>query len=116
MRFPTAQTVNDWDDASLFSVCGYHAVLRENAEGFDSLNETERVLCCLFLFDNEVNNGGCGQWLCQCNPKVLAETAAACNKVGAETAALLVEEILRPLNSPRGFSNMKSWEAYMSAL
>jgi Domain of unknown function (DUF4375) len=116
MELPTAQTVDEWDDASLFAACGYRATERARVRGIASLNEAERVLCYLFLLDNEVNNGGFGQWLFNCHPHALGLTAWACQRVGANAAGRLVDEVLAPVDNPSQFADIDTWREYLDAL
>jgi hypothetical protein len=116
MELPTPNTVDAWHDANLFAAAGFHAATREARTGFESLNEAERVLCCLFLLDNEVNNGGFGQWLFNPHPSVLGHTAWACERVGANSTARLVNEVLSPLEHPSSFTDTDAWRDYLHGL
>lgn len=100
MDYPTPQNIAEWDDASLFATTGYYAATRASAEGFGSLNEPERILYCLFELVGNVFNGGFGHWLSNADPQVIGHTAWACEAVGAESASLLVTEVLAPLRNP----------------
>jgi hypothetical protein len=114
VELPTRQTIDEWDDASLFAVCGYHAVARAR-QSFSTLNESERILSCLWLLDNQVNNGGVGQWLSECPPQVLGQTVWACERVGAEGAARLVGEIMALVDDPGHFTD-DEWAEYVQSL
>lgn len=116
MEFPTTETVDKWDDASLFAAAGFRAAEREGLHGFDALNEVERVLCCLFLLENEVNNGGFGQWLFNCHPRVIGHTAWACETIGAKSTAPLIKVVLDPLAGPLSFPDIDLWRDYLESL
>jgi hypothetical protein len=113
MDYPTPETVAAWDDASLFATVGYHAATRASTYGFDSLNETERVLCCLSELVGEVFNGGFGQWLFNADPQVIGHTAWACQTVDAQSTARLVNEVLGPLQNPL---TADDWWGYLHSL
>jgi hypothetical protein len=116
MNYPTSENVANWDDASLFAVTGSEAALRAIRSGFDSLNETERVLCCLFELIGQVFNGGFGQWLFNLHPHVIGHTADASAAVGATLSASLVNEVLRPLRNPLSFTAIDTWRDYLDTL
>ncbi len=113
MECPTHETISNWDDASLFASAGYHAATRFHKSGFESLNETERIIYCLSMLLNEVYNGGFGQWLYHAEPQVICSTASACQKVGAESASQLVNDVLRPLQNPL---NTDDWFEYVQSM
>jgi hypothetical protein len=116
MEHPTVETVNEWDDGSLFATLGYVSVMRSMHHGFDSLNGPERILCCLFLLENEVMNGGFGQWLANCHPQVIGYSVQACEDAGADLAARLVREVLEPLDNSLSFAGSEPWLDYLHGL
>lgn len=116
MGYPTTKDVAEWDDASLFAATGLRAATRAGRFGFGSLNEVERVLCCVFELVGEVSNGGFGQWLFNLHPQVIGHTPKACANVGAASAATLVNEVLRPLRCPLSFVAIDPWRDYLGTL
>ncbi len=116
MEVPTPETVDAWDDASLFAATGSGAASRAQRSGFDSLNEAERVLCCAFELDNEVNNGGFGQWLFNCDPRMIGHTGWACQRIGADSTVRLIEAVLAPLQNPLTFKDIDAWRDYLGGL
>ena len=113
MDYPTPETVAAWDDANLFAAAGYHAATRASTKGFKTLNEAERVLCCLSELVGEVFNGGFGQWLFNAHPQVIGHTAWACQSVGAESTGRLVNEVVGPLENPL---KTDDWWGYLHSL
>src|SRR5689334_20635026 len=83
MDFPTAETAADWDDANLFAALGYHAATRARSRGFQSLNEPERTLCCLFNLLGLCLNGGTYKWIAYEHPHAIGHAAAACERIGS---------------------------------
>jgi hypothetical protein len=83
VEYPTPETIAEWDDASLFAAAGGESALRYQQEGFESLNDTERSLCCLYLLEAEVNNCGFGQWAWNSGPAAAAETPRVLQAIGA---------------------------------
>ena len=113
--YPTADTVADWDDASLFSAAGSAAALRYHEGGFETLNEAERALSCLYLLEAEVNNGGFGQWIWSVCPTVAAETPVVLHKIGASEMAEFVTRVLLPFGELTRFKSQDEWyEHYLS--
>jgi hypothetical protein len=95
--FPTPDTVSDWDDPSLFVATGCESALRYYRDGFESLNDAERSLCCLYLLEADVNNGGFGQWIDDLCPQTAAATPRILREIGATEMALFIAEALLPL-------------------
>ncbi len=116
MDYPTPETVDQWDDASVFAAAGFHAVSRYDELGFEALSEIERVLCCLFLFDNEANNGGFGQWLWGVCPRALAGTPAALQTVGAAEMARFVQSVLGQFDDMSSFQSLEDWQPHFESL
>lgn len=115
-HYPGAETLEKWDDASLFSELSRCARDRCNRDGFASLNEAERVLHCLFLFDAEVCNGGFGQWLyCAC-PNTISGTLTALMIVGASEMADFVNEICAKAGNIDCSLSLEQWNAHLSSL
>lgn len=116
MNVPTPETITDWDDASLFTVLGCSAATRASHSGFISLNESERVLCCVYDLVSEVNNGGFGQWLFHCNPEVIAHTGWACQRISAYLMYQLIEVVLGQLDHPMTSMSINAWHNYLHEL
>jgi hypothetical protein len=113
MEYPTAETIAEWDDASLFTAAGYRAGNRASGKGFGSLNEAERVVFRLWELESEGFNGGIGQWLFNVHPQTIAQTAWACEVVGAESCARLVSEVVGGLQNPLMTDD---WWGYLHSL
>lgn len=114
--YPTPETVHEWDGPSLFSETGFQAVERARLHGFDSLNEAERVLSCLFCFDNDVNNGGFGMWLGETHPESLLATVPALHTVGAIPMARFVEELVSELDGLTQSTAIDEWQEHFASL
>lgn len=113
--YPTADTVAEWDDASLFSAAGCESVLRYLKEGFETLNDAERSLCCLYLLEAEVNNGGFGQWIWNVCPRAAIETPLVLQRIGATEMAAFVTRALQPFGDLTRFPSNDEWlEHYLS--
>lgn len=67
---------------------------RYRANGVAGLNPAERVLLSVFELDNEVCNGGLGQWLFNIAGDVLTVTPVCLREIGADDVAALVERVL----------------------
>ena len=116
MEYPTPETVDDWDDASLLSVVGLEATERQQRHGIESLNDSERVLCCLGDFEGDVNNGGFGMWLADRRPSVLLATVAALDTIGATDMASFVRSVLAKLGDIGKFATLDDWQAHFESL
>ena len=116
MDFPTIDNIHEWDNASLFAMTGMQAALREGQGGFESLNDAESVMCCLFVFDGDVNNGGFGKWLYDLSPRTLEATLPSLRSVGAVEMAKFVEEIIAPFGDLNRFTDREAWREYFSSL
>ncbi|MCA9073422.1 MAG: DUF4375 domain-containing protein [Planctomycetaceae bacterium] len=81
--FPTADTIARWDDQGLYVATGCESALRYHSDGFETLNETERSLSCLYLLESEVNDGGFGQWIDGLCPQSAAATPHVLRRIGA---------------------------------
>ena len=113
--YPTCDTAGDWDDASLFAAAGCASVLRFHRDGFENLNNAERALCCLYLLEAEVNNGGFGQWIDSLCPHSAAETPGILRTIGATEMASFVEAALEPMGDVTRFRSKEEWvEHYLS--
>jgi len=113
--YPTPETVEDWDDASLFTAAGCASALRYHKDGFETLNDAERSFYCLYLLEADVKNGGFGQWMnCLC-PRSAAETPRVLRKIGATEMASFVADALRPMGDLTRFQTKEEWaEHYLS--
>ena len=113
--YPTPDTAEDWDDASLFATAGCASALRYHKDGFENLNDAERSLCCLYLLEAEVNNGGIGQWIDNVCPHSAAETPRVLQEIGATEMAAFVADALLPLGELTRFQTKEDWvEHYLS--
>ena len=113
--YPTADTVAGWDDASLFAAAGCEAALRYGESGFEALNDAERSLCCLYLLEAEVNNGGFGQWIWSLCPRAAAETPLVLQRIGAAGMASFVTHALLPFGDLTRFRSKDEWlDHYLS--
>lgn len=110
--YPTPDDVDRWDDASLNAAAGCEAALRYGKLGWDALNDAERVLCCCFLLESEVNNGGFGQWIWNVCPQSAAETPRALRAIGAEEMAAFVGQVLSEYGDPAQFRSRDEWLDY----
>jgi hypothetical protein len=113
--FPTADTISEWDDPSLFVATGCEAAIRYHRDGFQSLNQVERTLCCLYLLESEVNNGGFGQWICCLCPQAAAESPGIVLEIGATQLAALLTDALQHLGDTTRIRSKDEWvEHYLS--
>jgi hypothetical protein len=109
VEFPTLDTVGEWDDASLFAAAGCASALRYDEDGFETLNDAERSLCCLYLLETEVNNGGFGQWIWNVCPRAAAETPLVLQAIGATEMASFVANTLLQFGDPTRFRSKDEW-------
>jgi hypothetical protein len=114
--YPTPDTVADWDDASLFAFVGCQASLLELKDGFEALNEVERAMCCLYLLEAEVNNGGCGQWIYSLCPHSAAETPIVLRVIGATEMASFVTDALQSMGDVTRLKSKEEWIDHYLAL
>ena len=68
---------------------------RYQASGLAELNPAERVLLSVFEMDNEVCNGGFGQWLFHVAGDLLRITPICLREIASEYVAALVEHVLK---------------------
>jgi hypothetical protein len=114
--YPTPDTVNDWDDASLFTAAGCASALRYHKDGFKTLNDAERSFYCLYLLEADVNNGGFGQWIdCLC-PRSAPETPRVLRKIGATEMASFVADALRSMGDLTQFRTKEEWADHYFSL
>lgn len=115
MDYPTPDTVAEWDDASLFAAAGCQSALRYHEGGFETLNVAERSLCCLYLLEAEVNNGGFGQWIWNLCPRAAAETPLVLQAIGATEMASFVANTLQQFGNLTRFRSKDEWlDHYLS--
>ena len=62
-----------------------------DAQGFDSLAPTERVVYCIWWLEAEVNNGGFDQFFFNSAGNLYAETCDALTMIGANKTRALLE-------------------------
>jgi hypothetical protein len=110
--YPTPDNVAQWDDASLFAAAGCESTLRYHNEDFEALNHAERSLCCLYLLEAQVNNGGFGQWLWNSGPRAAAETPLVLQTIGATEMASFVVDALLPFGDLTRFKSKDEWCTY----
>ncbi len=114
--YPTVETVDGWDDASLCSVVGFKAASRAKYEGFKSLNKAERILSSIVLFQGDVNNGGFGMWLDGLRPDGLSSIVPALETVGASEMVSLVRSTLAEFGDLERFTSQDEWQLYLETL
>src|SRR5688572_10817094 len=107
--YPDADDVAQWSDASLFAAAGCEAALRYGRCGFESLNDTERALCCLSLLEADVNNGGFGQWIWNVCPQAAAATPQVLEQIGATEMAAFVRQVLLAFGDLTGLQSKEQW-------
>ena len=107
--YPTPETIADWDDASLFAAAGSESALRYHQEGFEALNDAERALCCLYLLEAEVNNGGFGQWIWSLCPRAAAITPLVLEAIGATEMSAFVGQALWQFAGPTQLRSQDEW-------
>ncbi|MDP6721167.1 MAG: DUF4375 domain-containing protein [Pirellulaceae bacterium] len=113
--FPTPDTISEWDDQGLYVATGCESTLRYHKSGFETLNDPERSLCCLYLLESAVNNGGFGHWIESLCPRSAAETQRTLRKIGATKMASLTADALRPLGDTTAIDSRDEWvEHYLS--
>jgi hypothetical protein len=113
--YPTSDTAQDWDDASLFAAAGCASALRGLRDGFEKLNDTERALCCLYLLEAEVNNGGFGQWIYSLCPHSAVETPGVLRTIGASEMASFVADALGAMGDATRLRSKEEWvDHYLS--
>jgi hypothetical protein len=113
--FPTAENISDWDDQGLYDATSYEAALRyEN--GFETLNEAEQFLCCFFMLQSYVNNGGAGHWVELLCPLSARQTPIALRQIGAGEMAAFTEDVLRPLGDTTGIRSIEAWAEHYDSM
>jgi len=108
--FPTADTISEWDDQGLYEAASYEAVIRYHNDGFEALNDAERFLCCFYLLESHINNGGAGHWVELLCPLSAMQTTLALQEIGATEMSDFTEYVLRPLGV---LTKIRSREAWM---
>lgn len=114
-QYPTRETLNEWDDASLLATVGSASTIRYLNHGFGDLNHGERALCCFNLLESCFNNGGAGHWVESICPDMAVATPKLLLMVGAEEMASFVADVLLPMKSQVEVSTKEDWvELYTS--
>jgi hypothetical protein len=94
-RVSSNADLQTFDDASLVVALVEERVRpRYNANGLLILNHTERVLLAVFDLENEVCNGGFGQWLFHVAGDLLVITPVCLQDIGASDVAAIVRRVL----------------------
>ena len=114
--YPTPDTARDWDDASLFAAAGCASALRYGKVGFENLNDVERSLCCLYLLEAEVNNGGFGQWIWNVCPNSATATPVVLRMIGAIEMASFIADVLLLMGDVKPLKSKEEWIEHYHAL
>lgn len=69
----------------------------------------ERSLCCLYLLEAQVNNGGFGQWIWNLCPQAAAETPLVLQAIGAHDMASFVASSLRKFGYSTRTGSIDEW-------
>jgi Domain of unknown function (DUF4375) len=94
---------------SASSHSGCESALRYQGDGFETLNDAERSLCCLYLLEAEVNSGGVGGWIWNLCPRAAAETPRVLHRIGAAEMAAFVTRALQPFCDLTRFRSKDEW-------
>jgi hypothetical protein len=114
--YPTLNTIDDWDDASLFAFVGCQASLLQLEHGFSRLNDVERAMFCFYRLEAEVNNGGFGQWIYSICPQSAAETLRVLQLIGATEMASFVSDVLLLMGDTTRLLSQEEWIDHYMAL
>lgn len=94
-RVSSNADLQTFDDASLVVALVEERIRpRYEALGLRMLNHTERVLLAVFDLENEVCNGGFGQWLFSVEGGLLVITPDCLQAIGAEDLAAVARRVL----------------------
>src|SRR6185312_11618137 len=104
------------DSASQLVVLAERIRPRYERTGLASLNDAERTLLTLFALDNEVCNGGFGQWLFHTPRDLLAVSAECLQRIGETQVLQLVRSILDELNPEALRLDWQGWQDYLQQM
>lgn len=91
---PSNSELANWDDASLVVALVDRIRPRYDEHGLQALNDADRVLLAIFDLDNEVCNGGFGQWLSHVAGDLALTTPACLRQIGDAEVTRLVRRVL----------------------
>ena len=94
MTGPSNSELANWDDASLVVGLVDRIRPRYDENGLGALNNAERVLLAVFDLDNEVCNGGFGQWMDHVPGDLASATPACLEEIGDSEVAELARRVL----------------------
>jgi hypothetical protein len=110
---PTNGELAGWDAASRLVALIDRIRPRYQRDGLASLKGAERTLLALFDFDNEVCNGGFGQWLYQSPLDLIATSPECLERIGETEVLRLVRSILGELGSDVLRLDSHEWEQHL---
>lgn len=115
-EFPSEQTIGQLAPRELYEACWVEATDRERQNGYDDLNNVERICYCLINFEGYVNNGGLASWLFGNSPQVLRDTTAALKVIESSKMSALMEKVFALLPALDNFNDHDSWYDHFTAL
>jgi hypothetical protein len=89
---------------------------RYERSGLASLNDAERTLLVLYILDNEVCNGGFGQWLFHAPRDLIAISAECLQRIGEAQVLQLVRSILDELSPEALQLDWEGWQDYLEQM
>ena len=114
--FPNAANISNWDDQGLYVATGCEAAIRHHNDGFETLNDAEQFLCCFYLLESDVNNGGVGHWIESLCPLSAAQTPLALRQIGANEMSIFTENALEPLGDVTQIGSRVAWVDHYLAM
>ena len=116
MQVPTNEILANWDPASRLVALAERAHPRYKRDGLAGLNEAERTIVALFDLDNEVCNGGFGQWLFHTPLELIAITPECLERIGETQVLRLVWLILGELGPDALGLDWNAWDGHLHRL
>jgi hypothetical protein len=113
---PSNEELAMWDAASRLVALIDRIRPRYKREGLGGLNDAERTLLALFELDNEVCNGGFGQWLYQTPRDLVAISPECLQRIGETQVHQVVRSVLSEIRPSALRSDWQKWQQYLDQM
>lgn len=113
---PSNDELHAWDPASSLVALVDRIRPRYSKTGITGLNEAESTLLALFEFDNEICNGGFGQWLFNTPTELVTITADCLQRIGDKDVLPHLRSLLDQLAPGAMELDLRDWHNYLQQL
>lgn len=115
-RQPSNDELRAWDPASRFVALIDRIRPRYSKTGVTGLNDAESTLLALFEFDNEICNGGSGQWLFNTPTELIAITPDCLERIDENEMLQHLHSLLDELAPEALRLDQSDWRDYIRQL